>query len=776
MSSSKYIFTLDLRSVQSQISLPVTQGDTNRTLIISFSDGAKPYVLGEKATAMLSILRPTGTPVQEYCEVEKDGSCATYNFSEYTVAVAGLHKCQLVLYNAEGKQIASPKFSIDAAPKLVTGDDVVIPDDEVIALDAIYTAEAKRVSAEMSRAEAEAQRVSAEAARKEASEKAINELNTVKSSIEQMRDNGDFDGKDGKDGKDGEKGEKGDKGDPGEQGVQGIQGAQGPQGIQGVQGEKGEKGDGFTVAKTYSSISAMNAGFATDGVPLNALVLINTGNVDNVDNAKLYIKRESGYSYLTDLSGAQGIQGPAGPQGATGPQGPQGTTGPQGIQGAAGVGISKVEKTSSTGKVDTYTITLTNGAVHYFTVTNGTDGSPGTSVTVTKVVQSSEDGGVNTVTFSNGQTINIKNGSKGTTGATGAQGAAGATGPQGPQGPEGEKGDTGAIGPIGPQGPKGDTGATGPQGPAGTDYVLTDADKSDIAALVYDIFGGDPVRGYIDVNNHIILKGNLAKDTTYYFEIEMEDGTTLPGGELVFSEDSGGSGGSSGGTVAYNVTNDLTNCTNSNTNTYVLQNGSYSATISANSGYTLSSVTVTMGGSPVTVSNGVINIASVTGNIVITAVATEKVVAPSYTNQIPLSIGTDGKPFNNGQGYKTGYRLSLSGGGESQQDGTEVTGFILVPNGKDSVLYIKNIAYLDDTARGVVAYDANFNKTPTTTNGINLNSLFNTYGSDAGNGVRKSARLGSMANFSDGDNIKYIRLCSTDINENSIITVDEPIV
>lgn len=455
MDSSKYIFTLDLRSVQSQISLPVTQGDTNRTLIISFSDGAKPYVLGKGASAMLSILRPTGTPVQEYCKVDEGGACATYNFSEYTVAVSGLHKCQLVLYNAEGKQIASPKFSIDAAPKLVTGDDVVIPDDEVVALDAIYTAEAHRVAAELSRADAEAQRVNAEAARKSASEKALSDLNTVKESIEQKRDNGEFDGKDGTDGISASHSWegtvltmtsasgtssadlKGEKGDTGPQGVQGIQGAQGPQGIQGVQGEKGEKGDSLTVAKTYSSISAMNAGFATDGVPLNAIVLINTGNVNDVDNAKLFVKKENGYSYLGDLSGAQGIKGEKGEPGDQGPQGEQGVPGPQGVQGIQGetgkegVGISKIEKVSSSGNVDTYAIALTNGTVHYFTVTNGTNGAPGTSVTVTKVVESTEDGGINVITLSNGQTINIKNGSKGTTGKDGEKGADGRDGKDG---------------------------------------------------------------------------------------------------------------------------------------------------------------------------------------------------------------------------------------------------------------------------------------------------------------------------------------------------------
>ena len=63
-------------------------------------------------------------------------------------------------------------------------------------------------------------------------------------------------------------------------------------------------------------------------------------------------------------------------------------------------------------------------------------------------------------------------------------------GPPGPQGPQGERGLTGPTGPQGEQGPKGDTGATGQQGPAGpqgepgADYVLTDADKEEIAQIV----------------------------------------------------------------------------------------------------------------------------------------------------------------------------------------------------------------------------------------------------------------------------------------------------
>ena len=66
-------------------------------------------------------------------------------------------------------------------------------------------------------------------------------------------------------------------------------------------------------------------------------------------------------------------------------------------------------------------------------------------------------------------------------------------GPQGPAGPAGAKGDTGPQGPQGPVGPTGKVGPQGPQGPAGAkgdtgapgeDYVLTEADKSEIANLV----------------------------------------------------------------------------------------------------------------------------------------------------------------------------------------------------------------------------------------------------------------------------------------------------
>lgn len=77
----------------------------------------------------------------------------------------------------------------------------------------------------------------------------------------------------------------------------------------------------------------------------------------------------------------------------------------------------------------------------------------------------------------------------------------------------------------------------------------------------------------------------------------------------------------------YSITNNLTGCTNSNTSTQVEENTSYSATITPLTNYQIDSITVTMGGTDITssaVSGNNINITSITGDIVITIVASEK--------------------------------------------------------------------------------------------------------------------------------------------------------
>lgn len=82
-------------------------------------------------------------------------------------------------------------------------------------------------------------------------------------------------------------------------------------------------------------------------------------------------KGDKGDTGETGPQGPQGVQGPQGPRGEQGIQGPQGPQGIEGPTGPIGNGISSIEKTSTSGLVDTYTITYTNGNTTTFDVSNG---------------------------------------------------------------------------------------------------------------------------------------------------------------------------------------------------------------------------------------------------------------------------------------------------------------------------------------------------------------------------------------------------------------------
>lgn len=68
-------------------------------------------------------------------------------------------------------------------------------------------------------------------------------------------------------------------------------------------------GDAFTYKKEYPSVEAMEADWGTADVKLGEYVLINTNNIEDPDDAKVYLKTQEGWKFIVDLSGMQGIQG-----------------------------------------------------------------------------------------------------------------------------------------------------------------------------------------------------------------------------------------------------------------------------------------------------------------------------------------------------------------------------------------------------------------------------------------------------------------------------------
>jgi len=197
----------------------------------------------------------------------------------------------------------------------------------------------------------------------------------------------------GEQGIQGIQGVQGIQGTQGTQGVQGIQGVQGTQGTQGVQGIQGITGLAFTIAKTYLSVAALTADTAPTGIVAGQFALINTSDVQNSENSRLYIWTGSAYTFVDDLSGSagiqgitgsqgvQGIQGTLGAQGITGSQGAQGTQGIQGIQGISGASILGLNNTFT--GVNSININGTVGATTRNTVAATTlDASKGSSGTV----------------------------------------------------------------------------------------------------------------------------------------------------------------------------------------------------------------------------------------------------------------------------------------------------------------------------------------------------------------------------------------------------------
>lgn len=309
-------------------------------------------------------------------------------------------------------------------------------------------------------------------------------------------------GERGLQGPQGEVGPQGQKGDTGEQGPigpMGPQGEMGPQGIQGVAGPigptgpqgpmgpegpvgpKGEQGAPFRIAKIYNSVSVMQ----TDSASLNLgdIVLINTDNVEDEDNARLYIRNESGYSLLTDLSGARGVQGPEGPQGLKGEQGIQGERGPkgeQGIQGLQGpqgpVGPKGDKGEPGLSAIDLWKKEPGNGNVpDEFAYREfksslrgepGRDGNPGLSA----YDLWSKEGGQGSIQ----DFLNSLKGQKGDQGERGVQG---------PEGPRGEQGLVGPKGDTGERGPQGDIGPRGEQGPKGDPFTFSDFTEEQLESL-----------------------------------------------------------------------------------------------------------------------------------------------------------------------------------------------------------------------------------------------------------------------------------------------------
>lgn len=148
--------------------------------------------------------------------------------------------------------------------------------------------------------------------------------------------------------------------------------------------------------------------------------------------------------------------------------------------------------------------------------------------------------------------------------------------------------------------------------------------------------------------------------------------------------------------------------------------------------------------------------------------------APSYTNQLPNAVDTDGSIYN-GTGWAPNYRLNSAGAAESST-GLYLTGFVPVSLG--DVVRLKNVTWQYGVTSGITSNNQRisfYNASKT--------HLGQTNGTGAGGtlaGVKDDNNIWTqfkVQSFSGVtlDNVAYFRLCCAGLSEDSIITVNEEI-
>ena len=306
-------------------------------------------------------------------------------------------------------------------------------------------------------------------------------------------------------------------------------------------------GDAFTIVKTYSSVQAMEDDYNNPEVKAGQFVMIDTGNVENEEDSRLYLKGNTEWKFISDLSGAQGIQGlsayqvavqhgfegtedewlislkgekgetgPKGDKGDTGEKGATGERGPQGLQGERGLQGVQGEKgeqgiqgpvgpKGEQGEQGIQGIQGPQGEPG----PQGPKGDTGSGLNIkgeldseSQLPQEGVSGDAWLITGNLyvyvGENGNVESNPKWSNVGS-IQGPAGPTGPKGEQGEPGPKGEPGADGAPGIQGPKGDPGEKGEKGDPGSDASVTKQNVE--AVLTGDITSHNHDSRYISKSN-----------------------------------------------------------------------------------------------------------------------------------------------------------------------------------------------------------------------------------------------------------------------------------
>ena len=122
MNCTDYRLSLDIFKTASQTTLPVKQGDTAYRLCVTITANGTPYRITEGCYARFTAKKPDTNSIDNDCSIENN--TIYYELTPQTTAAIGIVECEIVLYDAEGGQLATPHFNILVDKKVYNGEDI----------------------------------------------------------------------------------------------------------------------------------------------------------------------------------------------------------------------------------------------------------------------------------------------------------------------------------------------------------------------------------------------------------------------------------------------------------------------------------------------------------------------------------------------------------------------------------------------------------------------------------------------------------------------------
>lgn len=152
MNNSVFRLSLNVQLITSQTYIAVRKNDTSRQIVISLTDGGKPYEITTDCAAVFSATKPDGSLLYNACKIENN--TIIYEFTSQTVNNVGMMPVEIKLYGGDGKLLTSPRFTIIIEGVVYTDDSQIESSDEFSAL----TETMARAEAAIAIAEAYAER------------------------------------------------------------------------------------------------------------------------------------------------------------------------------------------------------------------------------------------------------------------------------------------------------------------------------------------------------------------------------------------------------------------------------------------------------------------------------------------------------------------------------------------------------------------------------------------------------------------------------------------